>query len=360
MSDSSKHEPPMSSHLQRSAGPRSRSRLGLEPLDSRDVPAAIVDLTTYSAQGTINGALFEQSSMQPTGSGVFQSFVRVQATGVEQGYNTDARPLQFDENQSPIFTRSLPVAQLPGMTVNGVSYREFLLDINQKASSPLLSLDELRLYVGTAPDATGYDPTTQTLAGMKPIYDMDGAGDVIVKLDARLSHGSGSGDMTLLVPDTDFTGAPAGGYLYLYSKFGETWAGNGGFEEWAIQSSGTFTPPVGGPASVSGRVTLNDSISTPLSGITIDLIDSTGDIIASTITAADGSYSFSNLAPGAYTVYQDLTNSTLYFAVSSSSGTVNGVPDGSTIDFTHIQFSLNAGDNGINYDFVDGAGGPSN
>jgi uncharacterized surface anchored protein len=325
----------------------------------RDVPATIVDLSTAGAQGTANGALFEQTATQPTGTGVIRSFVRVQARGVEQGYNTDARPLQFDENQSPQFTRSLPIGQLPGVTVNGVSYREFLLDINQKASSPLLSLDELRLYVGQAPDLTGYDPTTQTLAGLTPIYDMDGAGDVTVKLNARLSHGSGSGDMFLLIPDSAFTGQSPNGYVYLYSKFGETWGTNGGFEEWAVRSGGSFVPPQGGPASISGQVTLDDSNSTPIQGITIDLVDSGGNVVMTTTTDQNGNYSFAGITPGVYSVVEDLAGSTTYFAVGSSAGTVNNVTDGSSFDFTHIvQVTLNPGDVGIHYNFVDELNGP--
>jgi SdrD B-like domain len=350
----------MSSHSLWFARQRRNSRLSLERLELRDVPAAVIDLASAGAQGTADGALFEQTGTQPTGTGVIQSFVRVQATGVEQGYNTDARPLQFDENQSPEFTRSLSIGQLPGATINGVSYREFLLDINQKSSSPLLSLDELRLYVGQAPNLTGYDPTTQTLAGLTPIYDMDGAGDVTVKLDARLSHGSGSGDMFFLVPDADFVGQPANGFVYLYSKFGQTWGANGGFEEWAVPSGGSFVPPSGGPSTLSGKVTLNDSTSSPLRGITIDLLNASGKIVATTSTCQDGTYSFTGILPGMYSVYEDLSGSNLYFAVESAAGTVKNVTDGSTTDFTHIvQVTLNAGDVGVNYNFVDGTSGPA-
>ena len=68
--------------------------------------------------------------------------------GSEQGYNTDARPLQFDENKSPQFTRSLTLGEVPVVNVGGVEYREFLLDINQKSSASLLSLDEVRVFLG--------------------------------------------------------------------------------------------------------------------------------------------------------------------------------------------------------------------
>src|SRR5947207_3200256 len=129
---------------------RNSMRPNLEMLDERAVPATLVDLTTRGAEDTANGAIFRQVDPQPTGTGVIRSFVRVQARGVEQGFNTDARPLQLNENKSPQFTRSITIGDVPVVMVDGVTYREFLLDINQKASASLLSLDELRLYVSTS------------------------------------------------------------------------------------------------------------------------------------------------------------------------------------------------------------------
>ena len=125
----------------------------LESLEGRLVPsAATVDLSTAGAQGTVNGALFQQGSVQPAGSGVIDAFVRIHGlggAGTEQGYNTDARPLQFDENKSPTFTRSIQLSDVPEVTIGGVAYRVFLLDINQKSSQPLVSLDQLRLFEHT-------------------------------------------------------------------------------------------------------------------------------------------------------------------------------------------------------------------
>src|SRR4051794_6024686 len=120
--------------------------LTVAQLEDRDVPSATLDLGTHPS-GVIGGALFTQSQARPTGTGAIDSFVRVQAQGnktVEQGYNTSARPLAYDENNSPQFTRSLKVADVPSVMIGGQKYREVLLDINQKASASLLSLDELR------------------------------------------------------------------------------------------------------------------------------------------------------------------------------------------------------------------------
>src|SRR5262245_6236332 len=114
----------------------------LRSLDDRIVPSTMIDLTTPGSDGTANGAIYQQCDAQPTGTGVIRSFVRVQGaasgSSVEQGYNTDGRPLQFDENKSPQFTRSLTLGDVPIVSVDGVDYRQFLLDINQRSSSPLL------------------------------------------------------------------------------------------------------------------------------------------------------------------------------------------------------------------------------
>src|SRR5438067_1440064 len=83
--------------------PSPSCRLSLTVLEERDIPSTTlpdVDLSTRGASGWINGAAFVQNTTQPTGSGVMHSFVRVQSNdAIEQGYNTDARPLQFDENK---------------------------------------------------------------------------------------------------------------------------------------------------------------------------------------------------------------------------------------------------------------------
>ena len=93
----------------------------------------MLDLTAYGAEATANGAILQQTDAQPTGTGNIRSFVRIQGLcGVEQGYNTDARPLQFNEKKSPQFTRSLTLGDVPIVVVNGTAYREFLLDINER------------------------------------------------------------------------------------------------------------------------------------------------------------------------------------------------------------------------------------
>jgi len=194
--------------------------------------ADIVDLT-QNQTGTLNGALFQRTDFRPTGTGVINSFVRLQTNNtVEQGYNTSGRPLPFDENNSPNFTRNLTFGEVPTVNVNGTDYKAFLLDINQTGSSPLLSLDQVKIFAS----GTGSQTTTNVNSLGTLRYDLDAGGDNFVKLDYSLNTGSGSGDMFMLVPVSAFGNTGANEFVYLFSRFGDNNANNAGFEEWAIVS----------------------------------------------------------------------------------------------------------------------------
>jgi hypothetical protein len=229
-----------------------------------DLTAAGNKCTTPPTPATnptnINGALFFQSDPQPTGSGVIQSFVRISATPsvIGQGYNTDFRPVQFDENTSPTFTRSLPTSSVPIVIINGTEYREFGLDVNQVNVTVLSleSLDKLQIFQSDDPMLHGYScggclTTDGTTAGSftsntnTPVYDMDtGAApldDNWIKLDYQLNSGSGSGDMFAYIPNSLFN--PALQYVTLYSKFGIHFANNDGYEEWWVRGGPSPSPP---------------------------------------------------------------------------------------------------------------------
>ena len=63
-----------------------------------------------------------------SGTGVFNSFVRVQASPQESGYNTDGT-LQFDTSAGT-WTHSILVSQIPVVKVDGQDYWELFSDIN--------------------------------------------------------------------------------------------------------------------------------------------------------------------------------------------------------------------------------------
>ena len=191
-----------------------------------------LDLTTAGSSGTINGAQFFQANPQPTGSGVIHSFVRIGSNqDVEQGYNTDGRPTAFDEKSSATFTHSLQLGEVPTITLNGTPYKQFLLDINQTHSNPLLSLDALQIFLGTSGSLT---TTNLTLLGTK-VYDLDTAtSNNTIELNYALNSGSGSGDMFAFIPETVFAGHASTEFLTLYSSFGIPNSNNDGYEEWSV------------------------------------------------------------------------------------------------------------------------------
>jgi hypothetical protein len=107
----------------------------------------------------------------------------------------------------------------------------------------LLTLNELEIYLGNAPDLLSYSPNRSGGGtGFGPnssfVYDLDENTDNAIDLNYNLNSGSGSGDMWAFIPKAKFDAAHAGAnanndYVYLYSKFGIPHANNDGFEEWS-------------------------------------------------------------------------------------------------------------------------------
>ena len=233
--------------------------------------ATSCDLFTAGSSCTINGAIYTQVPERPTGSGVIDSFVRIDTPGgsvtpSEQGYNTSVRPLpqsgggQVNQytNTSLTFTHDLSLGSVP---ISG-GFRQFLLDINEANSNPIdarLTLDRVLIFV--TPTAL-LDPVltltalSGTLTGnggtFNPIYNLDNGGDNWVNLNYALNTGSGSGDMTLNVPIS-----ATSGFVYLYSQFGcdaakgedtcgtgvlTKYAASDGYEEWATTAQAIPEP----------------------------------------------------------------------------------------------------------------------
>jgi uncharacterized repeat protein (TIGR01451 family) len=272
-------------------------RAFFEQLEVRSL-MAVVDLSPAGDQtGTINGAIYADGVLGNAGTGNLDSFVRISSNDpVTEGYNTSHRPLEFDENSSPTFTRNLPLSEIPIVIIGGIAYREFLLDTNE--SSNLLSLDTVEIYQTNTAGLTGY-PFTGTA---NLIYDMDGIIDNSVLLDGQDPPGSGTANMHLYVPNSLFGNQQ---YVILYSQFGATASQDDGFEEWAVRDADDLF-------SISGRKfndENNDNTDDNEPGlgswtIFIDANDN-GTLDPgepSTVTAADGTYTLTNLYPGVYIV----------------------------------------------------------
>jgi len=256
--------------------PRSRSgeisrccRPSLEVLEDRRAPAVLV-LTTPNSSGSLNGALFLQTDPPgSTGTGTLNSFVRIQNSPSESGYNTTGVE-EFDTSNS----EAVLVSDLPTIAIGGVVYRELLVDIGESGSTSLLSLQELRLFLGATSDLTGF-PTFGGNATEIFNLDVGPDGDSRVDLDAALAPGSGDGDLVVLIPDSLFAGPNP--FVYVFSRFGTLegeagFASDGGFEEMAFSTAGAVTPladlsltksvnnatpPIGG--TVTFVITLNNA-----------------------------------------------------------------------------------------------------
>lgn len=228
--------------------------------------ATTINLTGAGNTGTINGATYTQVAPQPAGSGVIDSFVRIQTNDpIEQGYNTTANNT-YDNNSSDEFNHEITVGQIGFIDINGDTaggeVMRFLLDINQAESDrndnkSRLNLDEVQIYLSRDPNQSIDPPLDQgdtiPFTNSTLVYQMDLGDDNMVILDAALNPGSGKGDMFLDVPMSAFmtafgTGGYAtaaqrnGAYIYLYSRFGSGDNENtSGFEEWAA-IEGTAVP----------------------------------------------------------------------------------------------------------------------
>lgn len=215
-------------------------------------PAAgtTTDLTTASATTTINGGVYTSAdSTGSVGTGVFPAFVKINGNAdCVSGYNTNGT-LEFDTSNSPLVMFTLDTMDV--VSQGGTDYVEFILDINQEKTAPLLSLDNVQVFISTSDSLTGWSDCS--LGGVSCIYSMDAGTNQSVLLNYTLNNGSGNGfDMSLLIPTANFTGVvdPSKTFVYLYSAFGSvggSYVENDGPEEWAYrrcpEGEVCFVPP---------------------------------------------------------------------------------------------------------------------
>lgn len=214
--------------------------------------ATVVDLTTsLSASGSINGALFFASDQQPAGTGFIDSFLRVQASPTEQGYNTDGG-FPFDDKHPHNFQHSVLLSSLAQFNLNGTEYFKFMLDANQSgASNHTFTMTQLQFYTTNDPAQT---TTTFNADGTLPLghlaYNMNPGGGTTNSV-ITTATGSGKFDAIVYVPVSNFNLNDK--YVILYFAG----LGNGGFEEWTaatgvspIPEASTFFPIIGLLAAV--------------------------------------------------------------------------------------------------------------
>ena len=195
--------------------------------------ATTIDLT-LGGSDTINSAIFQTGQVQPAGTGVLDSFVRLddsKNSGVWEGHNTSGRSVANDELTDPNFTRDLLLTEVSQVSINDVIYREFLFDINENKPNGTLNLEDVQIFQSdTASLVAG---SANILEGLTEhtVYQMDGLDDNSVLLDWNfIGGGSGKSDMFLYVLDSAFDQDLD--YVYLWSAASKE---DAGFEEWAVR-----------------------------------------------------------------------------------------------------------------------------
>ena len=153
------------------------------------------------------GVLFEDSDIN-SGTGNYNSFLRIQNTGEEKGFNTDTNN-QLN-NKDGIWTHSLLISSLDTVTFGTTDYYEIRLDLNETNSTtgPNITLEQLQIFFGAA--------ATTSLAGLTEAYNLlDDNGGPLNLVDHN--SGSGSDDYVFYIPTDLIT--DTSGYLTLYADF---------------------------------------------------------------------------------------------------------------------------------------------
>jgi hypothetical protein len=192
--------------------------------------ATVVNLGS-SGSGSVNGAIFQTNNDHPTGTGVYNPFLTVQNSPWEQGYNSSAG--NFDTKREPQWNHEILFSDLQTTTINGMQYFGFSVDVNEPGGNKsTISLDGLRVYTSatlqssTSTDSNGF--FNGSLGTLR--YDL-GANQVLYD---DQNTGSGGGDINIYIPVQNFAGAHANDYVYMYQRWGNTDASQGGFEETAL------------------------------------------------------------------------------------------------------------------------------
>jgi len=194
---------------------------------------------------------------RPAGTGVIDPFLRIQMNGQERGYNTSLG-FPLDDKHPDNYTHALQLGVVPIVTIGGVQYREFLLDVNQddavKKNGGVISLNQIQIFqsatdVGTSHSILDADMTGN---GHNALLCLSSATEVFRLNDRDVSNtnieiwvnegtGSGAADMLFYVRNDAFT-QNANSYVTLFSQFGlpnGTYSSDSGFEEWAARNDGS-------------------------------------------------------------------------------------------------------------------------
>jgi hypothetical protein len=192
--------------------------------------ATVVDLGS-SGSGSVNGALFQTNNDHPTGTGVYNPFLTVQNDPWEQGYNgTNGN---FDTKRVPQWNHEIQFSDLQVTNINGTAYFGFSIDVNEPGGSKAgISLNAFSLYTSaTIQNSTSTDGSGFFNGSLGTLRYSLGNNSVLYN---DQNTGSGGGDINVYVPTSLFAGTKSTDYVYLYQRWGNTDASQGGFEETSL------------------------------------------------------------------------------------------------------------------------------
>jgi hypothetical protein len=219
-------------------------------------------------EGFINGA-FITTDATKGGTGVLDPFLTVQANGTEQGYNQLNN--NFDTKKVGQFTKLIQLQNLVKVTISGIQYYEFNIDVNENNNTPRVSLDSLDVYTSASPNetSTSVDGSGRFNGSLGTQRYTMGANNVLYD---DTNSGSGVTDIVVFIPVSDFVGALPTDYVYMYQAWGYTTntlsdqTTDGGFEETfdlAIPEASTFLPLVAMLLGVVGMDRMRRRMSAP-------------------------------------------------------------------------------------------------
>jgi len=251
------------------------SALGLVALASHGLD--YIDLASSAGLTVVHDdAVFAQGGVG-AGTGTFDPFTTAQpggSTSPEEAITVCDDPgcplPQFHTFTGGGRTHEILLSAIPELVFNGISgipdgtYREFTLDANDTGNDDFMSIDDIRIYLDTQVDLTGFGPGAGTFSNDNApsailAYDLDVP---VLMRTQTFTPGSGVSDFTLLVPTSAFSTTEDCAYgstecdhwVYFYFKAGDPsfsdelppeledadWDVSSGFEEWRTR----FVPVV--------------------------------------------------------------------------------------------------------------------
>ncbi len=220
----------------------------------------ILDISSSgSSSGTLDGVIYQQFNAKG-GTGLIQSFLRIQtAKGTESGYNTGFPRNNFPsgfpnfDTKGGNFTVTVPFGLVPKVNVTGTDYRNILLDINENNNTQIDLTTFLVFIGGDLVASDGFSAGQAFHPESTDPVDGGALGDLVFDLDATMNNtvtmedlfsGSGATDVSILLPETLFTGVSGAAAFRIFATFNNNHAG---FEEFLIQGDAGGPGPGGLP-----------------------------------------------------------------------------------------------------------------